>query len=100
GLSIAFDLPTQCGYTSGHPLAQPETGKVGVPINTLDDFEVLFDAIPIEQINTSLTINATAMWLLALYAALAAQPVPDPPRLQATTQNASITSDRARGSSI
>src|SRR5262249_667746 len=61
GLSIAFDLPTQCGYSSDHPLAQPEIGKVGVPINTLDDFEVLFDAIPIEQINTSMTINATAI---------------------------------------
>src|SRR5437667_9638917 len=60
GLSIAFDLPTQCGYASDHPLAQPEIGKVGVPINTLDDFEVLFDAIPIEQSNTSMTINATA----------------------------------------
>src|SRR5439155_4995734 len=58
GLSIAFDLPTQCCYASDHPPAQSELGKVGVPINTLDDFEVLFDAIPIEQINTSMTINA------------------------------------------
>src|SRR5262245_28881142 len=71
GLSIAFDLPTQCGYSSDHPLAGPEIGKVGVPVNTLEDFELLFADIPIERINTSMTINATAMWLLALYVALA-----------------------------
>src|SRR5262245_33206959 len=61
GLSIAFDLPTQCGYSSDHPLAAPEVGKVGVPVNTLDDMQVLFEGIPIERINTSMTINATAM---------------------------------------
>src|SRR5438477_2067338 len=66
GLSIAFDLPTQCGYSSDHPLAGPEIGKVGVPVNSLDDFETLFADIPVEQINTSMTINATAMWLLSL----------------------------------
>src|ERR1700752_1337017 len=71
GLSIAFDLPTQCGYGSDHPLAAPEIGKGGVPINTLDDMALLFDGIPIDKINTSMTINATAMWLLALYVALA-----------------------------
>src|SRR6184192_3540804 len=100
GLSIAFDLPTQCGYASDHPLAEPEIGKVGVPINTLDDFEVLFDAIPIEQINTSMTINATAMWLLALYVALAEQRGVDPARLQGTTQNDIIKEYLARGTYI
>ena len=66
GLSIAFDLPTQCGYDSDDPIARPEVGKVGVPINSLDDFAILFDQIPLEEMNTSMTINATAMWLLAL----------------------------------
>src|SRR5690606_35340969 len=69
GLSIAFDLPTQCGYSSDHPLARPEIGKVGVPINTLDDMHVLFDGIELGTANTSMTINGTAMWLLALYVA-------------------------------
>ena len=63
-MSIAFDLPTQCGYDSTDPIAGPEIGKVGVPVNTLDDMHVLFDEIPIEQMNTSMTINGTAMWLL------------------------------------
>src|SRR5206468_203084 len=80
--------------------AQPEIGKVGVPINTLDDCEVLFDAIPIEQINTSMTINATAMWLLALYVALAEQRGVDPARLQGTTQNDIIKEYLARGTYI
>jgi (2R)-ethylmalonyl-CoA mutase len=100
GLSIAFDLPTQCGYGSDHPLAGPEVGKVGVPINTLDDFEVLFDGIPIEKINTSMTINATAMWLLALYVALAEQRGVDPAELQGTTQNDLIKEYLARGTYI
>ncbi|HKE20313.1 MAG TPA: methylmalonyl-CoA mutase family protein, partial [Kofleriaceae bacterium] len=60
GLSIAFDLPTQCGYSSDHPLARPEIGKVGVPINTLDDMRVLFDGIDLAGANTSMTINGTA----------------------------------------
>src|SRR5688572_29578932 len=71
GLSIAFDLPTQCGYSSDHPIARPEIGKVGVPINTLDDFHVLFDGIDLAATNTSMTINGTAMWLFALYLGLA-----------------------------
>jgi (2R)-ethylmalonyl-CoA mutase len=71
GLSIAFDLPTQCGYDPDHPLARPEIGKVGVPIASIDDMHALFDGIPIEQMNTSMTINATAMWLLALYQVVA-----------------------------
>src|SRR6185369_8243477 len=87
GLSIAFDLPTQCGYSSDDPLAGPEIGKVGVPINTLDDFAILFQDIPIDEINTSMTINATSMWLLALYVALAEQRGIDRTKLQGTTQN-------------
>ena len=71
GLSIAMDLPTQCGYSSDHDIAKPEIGKVGVPINSLDDMAILFDQIPIDKMNTSMTINGTSMWLLALYVALA-----------------------------
>jgi ethylmalonyl-CoA mutase len=100
GLSIAFDLPTQCGYSSDDPLALPEIGKVGVPVNTLDDFAVLFADIPIERLNTSMTINATAMWLLALYVALAEERDVDPARLQGTTQNDIIKEYLARGTYI
>jgi (2R)-ethylmalonyl-CoA mutase len=100
GLSIAFDLPTQCGYSSDHPTAAPEIGKVGVPINTLDDFHLLFADIPIERINTSMTINATAMWLLALYVALAEERGLDPKVLQGTTQNDIIKEYLARGTYI
>ncbi len=71
GLSVAFDLPTQTGYDSDHAMAKGEVGKVGVPICHIDDMEALFDAIPLEKMNTSMTINATAAWLLALYVAAA-----------------------------
>jgi (2R)-ethylmalonyl-CoA mutase len=97
GLSIAFDLPTQCGYSSDHPLARPEVGKVGVPINTLDDLHVLFDRIPLEQMNTSMTINGTAMWLLALYVALARERGDDERKLRGTTQNDIVKEYLARG---
>jgi (2R)-ethylmalonyl-CoA mutase len=100
GLSIAFDLPTQCGYSSDHPLAMPEIGKVGVPVNSLDDFEILFDQIPIDEINTSMTINATSMWLLALYVALAEQRGVAPATLQGTTQNDIVKEYLARGTYI
>src|SRR5512138_1173559 len=100
GLSIAFDLPTQCGYSSDHPLAGPEIGKVGVPVNSLDDFEVLFAEIPVEQINTSMTINATAMWLLSMYVAVAEERGVDPKLLQGTTQNDIIKEYLARGTYI
>ena len=70
GLSVAFDLPTQTGYDSDHPLAGGEVGKVGVPITSISDMATLFDGIPLEQMNTSMTINATAPWLLALYIAV------------------------------
>src|SRR5688500_16597423 len=69
GLSVAFDLPTQIGYDADDPLAAGEVGRVGVPISCLADMETLFDGIPLEKMNTSMTINATAPWLLALYVA-------------------------------
>jgi (2R)-ethylmalonyl-CoA mutase len=100
GLSIAFDLPTQCGYSSDHPLAGPEIGKVGVPINTIEDFELLFADIPIERINTSMTINATAMWLLSLYTALAERRGADVSKLEGTTQNDIMKEYLARGTYI
>jgi (2R)-ethylmalonyl-CoA mutase len=100
GLSIAFDLATQCGYDSDDPIALPEVGKVGVPINSLDDFHVLFDGIPIEKMNTSMTINGTAMWLLALYVALARERGVDPKLLTGTTQNDIIKEYLARGTYI
>ncbi|RMH41585.1 MAG: protein meaA [Deltaproteobacteria bacterium] len=100
GLSIAFDLPTQCGYSSDDPIAVPEIGKVGVPVNTLDDFHVLFDGIPLEQMNTSMTINGTAMWLLALYIALARERGIDPKQLRGTTQNDIVKEYLARGTYI
>ncbi|MCB1306068.1 MAG: protein meaA, partial [Leptospiraceae bacterium] len=100
GLSIAFDLPTQCGYSSDHSLARPEIGKVGVPINSLDDFHVLFDQIPMEEMNTSMTINGTAMWLLALYVALAREKGVPLEKLQGTTQNDLVKEYLARGTYI
>jgi len=100
GLSIAFDLATQCGYDSDHPMARPEVGKVGVPINSLADFRVLFDQIPIEKMNTSMTINGTAMWLLSLYVALAEERGVNPALLQGTTQNDIIKEYLARGTYI
>jgi (2R)-ethylmalonyl-CoA mutase len=74
GLSIAFDLPTQTGYDSDHELARGEVGKVGVPCSHLGDMRTLLDGIPLDQMNTSMTINATAAWLLALYVASASSP--------------------------
>jgi (2R)-ethylmalonyl-CoA mutase len=100
GLSIAFDLPTQCGYSSDAPIARPEVGKVGVPINTLDDFHLLFDGIPLERMNTSMTINGTAMWLLALYVALARERGVPEAALKGTTQNDIVKEYLARGTYI
>jgi hypothetical protein len=71
GLSVAFDLPTQTGYDADSPLARGEVGKVGVPISSIEDMDQLFDQIPLDQMNTSMTINATAAWLLSLYIGLA-----------------------------
>jgi (2R)-ethylmalonyl-CoA mutase len=100
GLSIAMDLPTQCGYSSDHDIARPEIGKVGVPINSLDDMHVLFDNIPLEEMNTSMTINGTSMWLLSLYVALAEERGLDISKLNGTTQNDLIKEYLARGTYI
>jgi (2R)-ethylmalonyl-CoA mutase len=100
GLSIAFDLPTQCGYDPDHPLARPEVGKVGVPIASLDDMHALFEGIPLEQMNTSMTINGTAVWLLALYVALARERGVPEAGLRGTTQNDIVKEYLARGTYI
>ncbi len=100
GLSIAFDLPTQCGYSSDDEVARPEVGKVGVPINSLDDLRALFDGIPLDRMNTSMTINATAMWLYALYLALAEEQGVPAAALSGTTQNDIVKEYLARGTYI
>ncbi len=97
GLSVAFDLPTQTGYDPDHPLAAGEVGKVGVPISTIDDMRTLFDGIPLDQMNTSMTINATAMWLLALYIAVAEEQGADVSQLAGTTQNDILKEYLSRG---
>ncbi|HEY9019702.1 MAG TPA: protein meaA [Paracoccaceae bacterium] len=100
GLSVAFDLPTQTGYDSDHILARGEVGKVGVPVCHLGDMRTLFDAIPLEQMNTSMTINATAPWLLALYIAVAEEQGADISKLQGTVQNDIIKEYLSRGTYI
>lgn len=97
GLSVAFDLPTQTGYDSDHVLARGEVGKVGVPVTSLDDMRTLFDGIPLDQMNTSMTINATAMWLLALYIAVAEEQGANPSQLKGTTQNDIVKEYLSRG---
>src|SRR5262245_18474906 len=87
GLSIAFDLPTQTGYDADHALALGEVGKVGVPIAHIEDMEALLAGIPLDKMNTSMTINATAPWLLALYVAVAERHGVARERLAGTTQN-------------
>ncbi|MCU4651252.1 protein meaA [Roseibacterium sp. SDUM158016] len=100
GLSVAFDLPTQTGYDSDHELARGEVGKVGVPISHLGDMRTLFDDIPLEQMNTSMTINATAPWLLALYIAVAEEQGADVAKLQGTVQNDLMKEYLSRGTYI
>jgi (2R)-ethylmalonyl-CoA mutase len=100
GLSIAFDLPTQTGYDSDHPLARGEVGKVGVPICHLGDMRALFDGIPLARMNTSMTINAPAAWLLALYVACAEEQGADAKALAGTTQNDIFKEYLARGTYI
>lgn len=100
GLSVAFDLPTQTGYDSDHVLARGEVGKVGVPVCHLGDMRALFDRIPLEQMNTSMTINATAPWLLSLYVAVAEEQGADVSRLQGTVQNDIIKEYLSRGTYI
>src|SRR5476649_1413103 len=100
GLSVAFDLPTQTGYDSDHPLARGEVGKVGVPISHLGDMRTLFDGIPLGEMNTSMTINATAAWLLALYIALAEEQGVDKTSLSGTTQNDILKEYLSRGTYV
>ncbi|MEM9878871.1 MAG: methylmalonyl-CoA mutase family protein [Pseudomonadota bacterium] len=100
GLSVAFDLPTQTGYDSDHVLSRGEVGKVGVPICHLGDMRTLFDQIPLEQMNTSMTINATAPWLLALYIAVAEEQGADRSKLKGTVQNDIIKEYLSRGTYI
>ncbi|HEY8517487.1 MAG TPA: protein meaA [Candidatus Binatia bacterium] len=100
GLSVAFDLPTQTGYDSDDPIAVGEVGKVGVPIAHIGDMETLFAGIPLGEMNTSMTINGTAAWLLALYIAVAERQGVDPKVLQGTTQNDIIKEYLSRGTYI
>src|SRR5688500_10594456 len=100
GLSVAFDLPTQTGYDPDHALARGEVGKVGVPIAHRGDMEALFADIPLAEMNTSMTINATAMWLLALYVAVAEEQGAPLASLQGTTQNDVLKEYLSRGTYI
>src|SRR5436190_10743571 len=97
GLSVAFDLPTQTGYDADHELARGEVGKVGVPIAHKGDMHALFDGIPLDEMNTSMTINATAAWLLALYIVVAEEQGVDQAALQGTTQNDTLKEYLSRG---
>ena len=100
GLSVAFDLPTQTGYDSDHELARGEVGKVGVPVAHLGDMRALFKDIPLDQMNTSMTINATAPWLLSLYIAVAEEQGADIAALQGTVQNDLIKEYLSRGTYV
>ena len=100
GLSVAFDLPTQTGYDPDHELAAGEVGKVGVPVSHLGDMRQLFDGIPLADANTSMTINSTAMWLLALYVTIAREQGADLTRLSGTTQNDIIKEYLSRGTYV
>ncbi|GAA1959550.1 protein meaA [Kitasatospora viridis] len=100
GLSVAFDLPTQTGYDSDHVLARGEVGRVGVPVGHIGDMRTLFDGIPLELTNTSMTINATAMWLLALYQSVAEEQGADVAKLTGTTQNDIIKEYLSRGTHV
>src|SRR5688500_5302742 len=100
GLSVAFDLPTQTGYDPDHPLARGEVGKVGVPVSHIGDMRSLFEGIPLGTMNTSMTINATAAWLLALYVAVADEQAIPRARLSGTTQIYSIKEYLSRGTHV
>ncbi|MCG8588427.1 MAG: methylmalonyl-CoA mutase family protein, partial [Proteobacteria bacterium] len=100
GLSVAFDLPTQTGYDADHPLARGEVGKVGVPIGHIDDMQALFQDIPLDRMNTSMTINATAAWLLSLYVATAERQGAPLTSLMGTTQNDIIKEYLSRGTYV
>ena len=100
GLSIAFDLPTQTAFDADHVLARGEVGKVGVPVKHLGDMRKLFDQLPLEEMNTSMTINAPAAWMLALYVALADERGDDRKKLRGTTQNDIIKEYLSRGTYV
>ncbi|SHK18380.1 (R)-ethylmalonyl-CoA mutase [Pseudonocardia thermophila] len=100
GLSVAFDLPTQTGYDPDHELAKGEVGKVGVPVSHIGDMRTLFDGIPLAEANTSMTINAPAMWLLALYIAVADEQGADRTTLAGTTQNDIVKEYLSRGTYV
>src|ERR687895_1020844 len=100
GLSVAFDLPTQTGYDPDNELSVGEVGKVGVPVTHIGDVRALFDGIPLDELNTSMTINATAMWLLALYQAVAEEHGHDVSELAGTTQNDIIKEYLSRGTYV
>ncbi len=100
GLSVAFDLPTQIGYDSDDPMAEGEIGKVGVAIDSLEDMEVLFDGIPLDQVSTSMTINSTAAILLAMYIAVAEKQGVSSDKLRGTIQNDILKEYIARGTYI
>src|SRR6266542_4929270 len=100
GLSVAFDLPTQTGYDPDAELARGEVGKVGVPISHIGDMRQLFEGIPLGEMNTSMTINATAMWLLALYQVVAEEHGADVSALAGTTQNDIIKDYPSRGTYV
>jgi len=100
GLSVAFDLPTQTGYDPDHPLARGEVGKVGVPVPHLGEMRRLFEGIPLAEMNTSMTINAPAMWLLAMYQVVAEEQGANPRELQGTTQNDIIKEYLSRGTYV
>jgi len=100
GLSIAFDLPTQTGYDPDSPLARGEVGKVGVPVVHIGDMRALLSEIPLDRMNTSMTINATAMWLYALYVAVADEQGADRAKLTGTTQNDIIKEYLSRGTYV
>src|SRR3989440_11180514 len=100
GLSVAFDLPTQTGYDPDHELARGEVGRVGVPVAHLGDMRALFDSIPLEDANTSMTINAPAMWLLALYVVVASEQGASLASLAGTTQNDIVKEYLSRGTYI
>src|SRR5690554_5455614 len=100
GLSVAFDLPTQIGYDSDHPLSEGEVGKVGVAIDSLKDMEILFDGIPLDKVSTSMTINASASALLAMYIAVAEKQGVSKDKISGTIQNDILKEYIARGTYI
>ncbi len=100
GLSVAFDLPTQIGYDSDHRLARGEVGRVGVAIDSLEDMEILFQGIPLDRVSTSMTINATAAILLALYIAVGRKQNVRQDKLSGTVQNDILKEYTARGTYI